>query len=64
MNTEEIHQYLNEIIEYALILRPSKEDSLGINLGNPNFETLSLPKVAMLTGSGVDPACWRNMAYV
>jgi hypothetical protein len=28
----------------------------GINLGNPNFETLSLPKVAMLTGSGVDPA--------
>jgi hypothetical protein len=28
----------------------------GINLGNPNFETLDVPKVAMLVGKGVDPA--------
>jgi O-acetylhomoserine/O-acetylserine sulfhydrylase-like pyridoxal-dependent enzyme len=26
------------------------------NLGNPNFETLDVPKVAMLVGKGVDPA--------
>jgi hypothetical protein len=33
----------------------------GINLGN--FETLDVPKVAMLVGKGVDP-CRRNLAYV
>jgi hypothetical protein len=35
----------------------------GINL-NPNFETLDVPKVAMLVGKGVDPADGRNLAYV
>jgi hypothetical protein len=58
MNSEEIYNYLNEIItEYAFDITAVETGfTQGINLGNPNFETLSLPKVAMLTGSGVDPS--------
>jgi hypothetical protein len=58
MSTEEIYQYLSTIIpEYNFdITAVTTGFTDGINLGNPNFETLDVPKVAMLVGKGVDPA--------
>lgn len=58
MNTDEIHQYLSTLIpDYPFdITAVSTGFTDGINLGNPNFETLTVPKVAMLVGKGVDPA--------
>jgi hypothetical protein len=58
INSEEIHKYLTEIIkEYSFdIIAVETGFTAGINLGNPNLETLSLPKVAMIVGTGVDPA--------
>jgi hypothetical protein len=57
MSTE-IYQYLSTIIpEYNFdITAVTTGFTDGINLGNPNFETLDVPKVAMLVGKGVDPA--------
>jgi hypothetical protein len=65
MSTEEIYQYLSTIIpEYNFdITAVTTGFTDGINL-NPNFETLDVPKVAMLVGKGVDPADGRNLAYV
>ncbi|MFE3869414.1 M14 family zinc carboxypeptidase [Flavobacterium sp. LS2P90] len=58
MNSEEIHKYLNETIkEYAFNITAVETGfTEGINLGNPNFKTLFLPKVAMIVGKGVDPS--------
>jgi hypothetical protein len=39
-----------------LKLQESKGFTDGINLGNPNFVTLTQPKVAMIVGQGVDPS--------
>jgi hypothetical protein len=58
MTSEEIHNYLNNIIkEYSFDITAVETGFTdGINLGNPNFETLETPKVAMIVGKGVDPA--------
>jgi hypothetical protein len=58
MNSLEINNYLNEVIsEYSFDITAVETGfTEGINLGNPNFETLDVPKVAMLVGKGVDPA--------
>jgi hypothetical protein len=45
INSEEIHQYLTIIEEYAFDITAVETGfTQGINLGNPDFETLSLPK--------------------
>ena len=58
MSSTEINYYLSEIIsEYTFDITAVETGFTdGINLGNPNFETLESPKVAMLVGKGVDPA--------
>ena len=57
LNSEEIFNYLNQIIpDYAIEITAVETGFTdGINLGNPNFVTLTQPKVAMLVGQGVDP---------
>jgi hypothetical protein len=44
-------------------LQPETGFTDGVHLGNPNFVTLTPPKVAMIVGQGVDPAdageIWR-----
>ena len=58
LNSEEIFNYLNQIIpDYAIEITAVETGFTdGVNLGNPNFVTLTQPKVAMLVGQGVDPA--------
>ncbi|UFH34024.1 M14 family zinc carboxypeptidase [Flavobacterium acetivorans] len=58
MNSEEIFNYLSQIIPAYAIEITGTETGLteGINLGNPNFITLSQPQVAMVVGQGVDPS--------
>ena len=58
MNSDEIFNYLNQIItEYAFEVTGVETGFTdGINLGNPNFVTLTQPKVAMVVGQGVDPS--------
>ena len=58
LNTDEIYTFLSQTIaEYAIEIT-GVETGLtdGINLGNPNFVTVTQPKVAMIVGQGVDPA--------
>ena len=58
MQSEAIYSYLSTIIpEYNFNITAVETGfTEGINLGNPNFETIELPKVAMLVGKGVDPS--------
>jgi hypothetical protein len=57
-SSEEIFNYLNlKIVDYAIEITGVETGFTdGINLGNPNFVTLSQPKVAMVVGQGVDPS--------
>lgn len=58
MTSEAIFSYLNQIISKYAIEITAVETGFteGVNLGNPNFVNVSLPKVAMVVGRGVDPA--------
>lgn len=58
MNSDEIFNYLNQIIPQYDIEITGAETGLteGVNLGNPNFISLSQPQVAMVVGQGVDPS--------
>lgn len=58
MNSEEIFNYLSQIIPAYAIEITGVETGFteGVNLGNPNFVTLSQPKVVMVVGQGVDPS--------
>jgi hypothetical protein len=58
MNSDEIFNYLNQIIpDYAFEVTGVETGFTdGINLGNPNFVTLTQPKVAMIVGQGADPS--------
>lgn len=51
-----IYNYLNTVISDYTIEISGVETGFteGINLGNPNFVTLSQPKVAIVVGQGVD----------
>lgn len=57
IDSDAIYNYLNTIISQYTIDITGVETGFtdGINLGNPNFVTLSLPKVALIVGKGVDP---------
>ena len=57
IDANEMYMYLNKIISQYTIEITGVDTGLtdGINLGNPNFVTLTLPKVAILVGKGVDP---------
>lgn len=57
INSDEMYSYLSKILSDYTIEITGVETGFtaGINLGNPNFITLTLPKVAMLVGKGVDP---------
>lgn len=57
IDSDAIYSYLNKIISQYTIEITGVETGFtdGINLGNPNFVTLSLPKVALIVGKGVDP---------
>ena len=56
MDSDAIFEFLNKIIpDYAIeITAIDTGFTEGINLGNPNFVTLTQPKVAMIVGQGVD----------
>lgn len=56
LDSDAIFNYLNTIIkEYSIEIAAVETGfTEGINLGNPNFITLSQPKVAMIVGQGVD----------
>lgn len=58
MNSDEIFNYLNQIIPQYDIEITGAETGLteGVNLGNPNFISLTQPQVAMVVGQGVDPS--------
>ena len=58
LSSEEIFTYLSQTIsEYSIEITGVETGFTdGINLGNPNFVTLTQPKVAMIVGQGVDPA--------
>ena len=58
MSSDEIYTLLSQIIpEYAIAVT-AVETGLtdGANLGNPNLVNLTIPKVAMIVGRGVDPS--------
>lgn len=56
IDSDAIFNYLNTIItDYSIEIAAVETGfTEGINLGNPNFITLSQPKVAMIVGQGVD----------
>ena len=56
MHSEAIFNYLNTVIsDYAIEITGVETGFTdGVNLGNPNFVTLTQPKVAMVVGQGVD----------
>jgi hypothetical protein len=56
MDSDAIFEFLNKIIpDYNIeITAVDTGFTEGINLGNPNFVTLTQPKVAMIVGQGVD----------
>ena len=56
MDSDAIYNYLNTVISDYTIEISGVETGFteGINLGNPNFVTLSQPKVAIVVGQGVD----------
>ncbi|RTY72733.1 M14 family metallopeptidase [Flavobacterium sp. LS1R10] len=58
MSSDEMYAYLNQIIpEYAIAITAVETGFTdGANLGNPNLVNLTMPKVAMVVGRGVDPS--------
>ncbi|RTZ02656.1 M14 family metallopeptidase [Flavobacterium sp. GSP6] len=58
MSSDEMYVYLNQIIpEYAIAITAVETGFTdGANLGNPNLVNLTMPKVAMVVGRGVDPS--------
>jgi len=56
MDADAIFEFLNKIIPDCKIEITAVDTGFteGINLGNPNFVTLTQPKVAMIVGQGVD----------
>jgi hypothetical protein len=55
---------LKIIPDYAFEVTGVETFTDGINLGNPNFVTLTQPKVAMIVGQGVDPSDAGEMAHM
>ena len=66
LNSDEIFTYLSQSIpEYAIEITAVETGFTdGINLGNPNFVTLTQPKVAMIVGQGVDPSDAGEIWYM
>lgn len=66
LNSDEIFTYLSQSIpEYAIEITGVETGFTdGINLGNPNFVTLTQPKVAMIVGQGVDPSDAGEIWYM
>ncbi|MGO4905275.1 M14 family zinc carboxypeptidase [Flavobacterium sp. W20_MBD1_R3] len=58
MSSDEIYTLLSQIIpEYAIAVTAVETGFTdGANLGNPNLVNLTIPKVAMIVGRGVDPS--------
>ncbi|RTY81079.1 zinc carboxypeptidase [Flavobacterium sp. ZB4P23] len=58
MSSDEMYAYLNQIIpKYAIAITAVETGFTdGANLGNPNLVNLTMPKVAMVVGRGVDPS--------
>ena len=56
MDSDTLFNYLNKVIaDYAIEITGVETGfTEGINLGNPNFVTLTKPTVAMVVGQGVD----------
>lgn len=57
LNPNEIYKVMNEIIDETQITISSVSTglTLGIDLGSNNFRNVDLPKVALLTGEGINP---------
>ncbi|WP_299439718.1 M14 family metallopeptidase [uncultured Aquimarina sp.] len=57
LNSEEIHSFLQKLASenHVNITGVSTGLTLGIDLGSNQFRALSLPKIALLTGSGITP---------
>lgn len=66
LNSDEIFTYLSQSIPDYVIEITAVETGFtdGINLGNPNFVTLTQPKVAMIVGQGVDPSDAGEIWYM